>query len=86
MYLQNHINADSHENSLYANEQRYSTYKSSNRIKHLDALEVDQLFYKQLPKYLVKQLYDKIYEPDFQMLGYEYPQKYIDMGYADDVE
>ena len=86
MYLQKVIKADSHENSLYENEKRYSRYKSSNRIKHLDELEVDRLFYKQLPKNLIKQLYDTIYEPDFQMLGYEYPQKYIDMGHDDDVE
>ena len=83
MFFQKLIKADSHANSLYANEQRYSRYKSSNRIKHLDALEVDRLFFKQLPKNLIKQLYDKIYEPDFQMLGYKYPQKYIDMGYVE---
>ena len=39
------------------------------------------MFYAQLPKHLIRQLYDDIYRPDFEMLGYEYPQKYIEMGY-----
>ena len=34
----------------------------------------------QLPKDHIRELYDIVYEPDFQMLGYEYPQEYIDMG------
>ena len=55
-------------------------------FKDLDALKIDRQFYSKVPKYLIKQLYDTIYEPDFEMLGYGYPQKYIDMGYDDDVE
>ena len=55
-------------------------------FKHLDALEVDRQFFSKVPKNLIKQLYDNIYKPDFEMLGYEYPQKYIDMGYGDEVE
>ena len=49
--------------------------------KNLDAIEIDQLFYKKLPKNLIEQLYDNIYKTDFEMFGYEYPQEYIDMGY-----
>ena len=45
-----------------------------------DALDIDRRFYSELPKYMIEQLYDTIYEPDFRMLGYEYPQQYIDMG------
>ena len=43
-------------------------------------------FYSQIPKKLIKQLYDDIYKPDFEMFRYEYPQQYIDMGYDGDVE
>ena len=50
--------------------------------KNLDSLEIDKQFYSQLPKDLIKELYDNIYEPDFQLLGYEYPQEYIDMGHT----
>ena len=49
-------------------------------------LRKDRLFYSQIPKKLIQQHYDDIYEPDFEMLGYEYPQEYIDMGYDGDVE
>ena len=68
MYLQNKINADAHKN------------RKGNEGK--DELEVDRQFYMQLPKDLIRELYDIVYEPDFQMLGYEYPQEYIDMGYS----
>ena len=44
------------------------------------------MFYSQIPKKLIKQLYDDIYKPDFEMFRYEYPQQYIDMGYDGDVE
>ena len=44
-------------------------------------MDIDEQFFKQLPKDLIKQLYDKIYQPDFEMLGYEYPNEYINMGY-----
>ena len=44
-------------------------------------MDIDEQFFKQLPKDVIKQLYDKIYKPDFEMLGYEYPTEYINMGY-----
>lgn len=84
--FKNLINPDLHKNSLYEKEQTLNRYKSSGRINHVNSSEVDLLFYTQLPKIIIKQLYDTIYEPDFQMLGYEYPQEYIDMGYTDNVE
>ena len=56
-----------------------------NDTQHLDALDRNQQFYRQLPKKSIKQLYDKIYATDFQMLGYKYPQEYIDMGHDNDV-
>ena len=65
--LQEIVNADLHLNS------HSRDYKS-------DAFSIDRRFYSELPRYLIKQLYDAIYEPDFRMLGYEYPQQYIDMG------
>ena len=83
MYLQKLIKANLHENVLYKKEETNPRYKSSDEINHVDALEIDRQFYTKLPQNLIKQLYDIIYEPDFQMLGYEYPQKYIDMGYAE---
>jgi hypothetical protein len=85
-FFQSLINADLHKNSLYWKEQTKNKYKSSGRINHTNSSEVDLLFYSQLPKNIIKQLYDTIYETDFQMLGYEYPQEYIDMGYTDNVE
>ena len=56
-------------------------HNRNNETKNLDAIEIDRLFYKKLPKKLIKKLYDNIYKTDFEMLGYEYPQEYIDMGY-----
>ena len=56
-----------------------------NDTQHLDALDRNQQFYSQLPKKSIKQLYDKIYATDFQMLGYNYPQEYIAMGHDNDV-
>jgi hypothetical protein len=79
-FFQNLINAGLHANKI---EQKHNRYKSSGKI---NSSEVDLLFYTQLPKNIIKQLYDTIYETDFQMLGYEYPQEYIDMGYTDNVE
>ena len=61
----------------------HSVHDKREDTKDLDALGIDRQFYSQLPKDLIKQLYDTIYEPDFQMLGYEYPQEYIDMGLHD---
>ena len=68
--MQKKINANAHE-------------RNRKNTKHQDELEVDRQFYMQIPKELIRQLYDIVYEPDFQMLGYEYPQEYIDMGYDD---
>ena len=44
-------------------------------------MDIDRQFFEKLPKDLIKQLYDNIYKPDFEMLGYEYPTEYINMGY-----
>ena len=44
-------------------------------------MEIDEQFFSKLPKDLIKQLYENVYQPDFEMLGYEFPQEYIDMGY-----
>ena len=49
--------------------------------KNLKPIEIDRQFFRQRPKELIKKLYDDIYKPDFEMLGYKYPQKYINMGY-----
>ena len=64
----------------------HSVHDKRKDTKDQDALGIDRQFYSQLPKDLIKQLYDTIYEPDFQMLGYEYPQEYIDMGLDEDDE
>ena len=77
MYLQNTTKSNIHKNSSV-------NYKGNN-TQQLDALEVDREFYCQPPKNSIEQLYDTIYATDFQMLGYEYPQQYIDMGIDDDV-
>ena len=37
-------------------------------------------FWGRLSKQMIKQLYS-VYKIDFEMLQYEYPQKYIDMGF-----
>ena len=74
--MQNTINVNLHANSAK---------DKGNDTQHLDALEIDRQFYSQLPKKSIKQLYDKIYGTDFQMLGYKYPQEYIDMGHENDV-
>ena len=37
-------------------------------------------FWGKLSKRIIKQLYS-VYKIDFEMLQYEYPQAYIDMGY-----
>ena len=70
---------------IKANLNANSVHDKREDTKNMDALGIDRQFYSQLPKNLIKQLYDTIYEPDFQMLGYEYPQEYIDMG-LDDVD
>ena len=74
MYLQNTTQTDLHFGSAVH-------YKKDTKESG-----IDREFYSQLPKKLIKQLYDTIYEVDFQMLGYEYPQEYINMGHDDDVE
>ena len=74
--FQHSVNANLHEGSSVHDRM----------FKHLDALEVDRQFFSKVPKNLIKQLYDNIYKPDFEMLGYEYPHKYIHMGYGDVVE
>ena len=86
IYWQDIINPDERANSQYMRESSDPLYQSSNGIRHLTPLEVDQQFFKMLPKSVIKQLYDKIYKPDFEMFGYEYPQEYINMGLADVVE
>ena len=57
---------------------------NGNDTKLSNALEKDREFYCQLPKKSIKQLYEEIYATDFQMLGYKYPQEYIDMGRDND--
>ena len=42
--------------------------------------EVDKNFFKEIPRRLIKQLYDKIYKVDFEMFGYKYPSEQIQMG------
>ena len=49
--------------------------------KSHDPLEIDRQFFKELSKDVIRRLYDDIYKTDFELLGYDYPQNYIDMGY-----
>ena len=46
----------------------------------MSAREVDRNFFKEVPKPLIRDLYDKIYKIDFDMFGYEYPNDQISMG------
>ena len=61
----------------------HSVHDKRDDTKNLSSMEIDQQFFSKLPKDLIKQLHDNIYQPDFEMLGYEYPQEYIDMGYEE---
>ena len=78
MYLQKSIQTDLNFG--------FSVHYNKNQERHLEASEKDRQFYSKLPKSLIKQLYYTIYETDFQMLGYEYPQEYIDIGHDDEVD
>ena len=48
--------------------------------KNMTTNEVDKNFFKEIPRRLIKQLYDKIYKVDFEMFGYKYPFQQIQMG------
>ena len=48
--------------------------------KNMTTNEVDKNFFKEIPRRLIKQLYDKIYKVDFEMFGYKYPSEQIQMG------
>ena len=72
IYLQKLINTELNAHTV--NTKRKGTTSQN-------SLEIDKQFYSKLPKVLIQKLYYKIYETDFQMLGYEYPDEYIEMGY-----
>ena len=63
----------------------HESYEGTDQ-QHIDVSENDRRFYSQIPKKLIEKLYHNIYKSDFEMLGYEYPQEYIDMGYDGDVK
>ena len=42
---------------------------------------MEKEFFQQVPKDLIRRLYNDVYRDDFQMFGFDYPQNYIDMGY-----
>jgi hypothetical protein len=54
---------------------------SQGTVNHIDPTTIEKKFFSQVPKFMIKQLYHKIYKIDFEMLGYIYPQQHIDMGY-----
>lgn len=54
---------------------------SQDTVNHIDPTTIEKKFFSQVPKFMIKQLYHKIYKIDFEMLGYIYPQQHIDMGY-----
>ena len=58
----------------------HSVHDKKKDTKGLDTIEIDRQFFTQLSKDLITELYEVIYKPDFEMLGYEYPYEYIDMG------
>ena len=39
-------------------------------------------FFKSVPQQLIKDLYERVYKPDFELLGYPKPTNYIAMGYS----
>ena len=48
--------------------------------KKINKMDLIKDFYGKLSKQIIKNLYS-VYKMDFEMLQYEYPQAYIDMGY-----
>ena len=77
IHFQNTVNSNIHGDSHL----QHGSSAHNNKFHHLDPIEIDLQFYSKVPKKLIKQLYDTIYETDFEMLGYGYPPKYIDMGH-----
>ena len=53
-----------------------NTFHDPNEDPH----ETERKFFSQIPKTLIRQLYEEVYKVDFDMLGYEYPSDYIEMG------
>ena len=43
--------------------------------------EAERVFFKQVPQSLIKLLYYYVYKTDFELLGYAFPQEYINMGH-----
>ena len=74
------------QKKIKAHLNAHSVHDKRQDTKNLELIEIDQQFFSKLPKDLIKQLYEKLYSPDFEMLGYEYPQQYIDMGTDDESE
>ena len=52
----------------------------SEHDKKINKMKLVEDFWGRISKRLIKQLYS-VYKTDFEMLQYEYPQKYIDMGF-----
>ena len=75
------FNYSTFQKKIKAKLNAHSVHDKRDDTKNLKPLDIDEQFFKQLPKDVIKQLYDKIYKPDFEMLGYEYPTEYINMGY-----
>ena len=48
--------------------------------KEVDEMKLGEYFWGKLSKQIIIQLYS-VYKIDFEMLQYEYPQTYIEMGY-----
>ena len=52
----------------------------SEHDKKINKMKLVKDFWSRLSKQVIEQLYS-VYKIDFEMLQYEYPQEYIDMGY-----
>ena len=52
------------------------------RKENMSLMRANKIFFNQVPQRLTEDLY-QLYKIDFDLLGYEYPQHYINMGYGE---
>ena len=53
----------------------------SKHKENVDVKNIEREFFSKLSKELIRKLY-AVYKIDFELLQYDYPQAYIDMGYG----
>ena len=54
---------------------------NSKHKENADVEKIEREFFSKLSKAVIRKLYS-VYKIDFEMLQYEYPQRYINMGWG----